>query len=93
MPEFNGTAATAALATVLREIPAPIFAAAWDRGAAQSTLFVHIAAAPHRGALHRQIAAGLGRLGIARVRVRFHNAAQLHAPRKLGASRRPLRRR
>lgn len=46
-------------------------------------LWVHVAAAPRRAVLRRRIAAALAEIGVERTRIRFHNAAQLHAPRSL----------
>ena len=76
-------ASLAHVSTLLLDIPAPVFAAAWTRQRGGDILFVHLAAAPGRSALRREIAASLRDAGIERVRVRFHDAAQLHAPRSL----------
>jgi hypothetical protein len=71
------------IALSLRAIAAPIFAAAWSSDRDSATLFVHVAAAPRRAQLRQQISQALNALGVDRVRIRFHNAAQLHAPRSL----------
>jgi len=63
----------------LISIAAPIFAAAW----AGDVLIVHLSAAPNRATLRRDIRTALAEDGIAKVRIRFHNQAQLHAPRSL----------
>jgi len=71
------------IAFALRAIPAPIFAAAWSSDRDDAALLVHIAAAPRRGVIRQQINEALTAAGITRARIRFHNAAQLHAPRSL----------
>ncbi|MBI1213398.1 MAG: hypothetical protein GC190_18195 [Alphaproteobacteria bacterium] len=71
------------IASSLRAIAAPIFAAAWSSGSDDAALLVHVAAAPRRAQLRLQIRDALSAIGIERIRVRFHNAAQLHAPRSL----------
>ena len=67
------------VSNVLVNVPAPIFAAAWSG----NTLIVHLAAAPRRRALRAQITAALADVGVAQVRIRFHEAAQLSAPKSL----------
>jgi hypothetical protein len=73
----------AAVAATLLDISAPIFAAAWMRGQGGDTLIVHLAAAPKRAVLCATIASALRNVGVERVRIRFHNAAQLQSPRSL----------
>lgn len=70
---------TSSVSSILLNTPAPIFAAAWANG----TLIVHVAATPNRAALRTQIRSALSAAGVARVRIRFHERAQLHAPRSL----------
>ena len=71
------------IASALRAIPAPIFAAAWSNDRSDAALLVHVAAAPRRSIIRQQILQALNAVGIERARIRFHNAAQLHAPRSL----------
>jgi len=71
------------IASSLRAIAAPIFAAAWSSERDDATLLVHVAAAPQRALLRKQISEALNAVGVERIRIRFHNAAQLHAPRSL----------
>ena len=67
------------ITSALRSVPAPVFAAAWSG----ETLLVHVAATPRRAFVRQQILEALNGSGIDRARIRFHNAAQLHAPRSL----------
>jgi len=71
------------VASSLRAIPAPIFAAVWSSDREDAALLVHVAAAPHRAQIRQQISQALSEAGVSRARIRFHNAAQLHAPRSL----------
>src|SRR5438552_2425140 len=83
MGRFEGRSGAERIAAALRAIPAPIFAAAWSHDRFGALLFVHVAAAPRRAQIRRDILEALGSADVERVRVRFHNAAQLHAPRSL----------
>ena len=71
------------IASSLRAIPAPIFAAAWSSNRDDAALLVHVAAAPRRSHIRQEILQALSAAGVSRARIRFHNAAQLHAPRSL----------
>src|SRR5689334_12814685 len=71
------------IASALRAIPAPIFAAAWSGDHNDAALLVHLAAAPRRAVIRQQISQALADIGVERARIRFHNAVQLHAPRSL----------
>jgi hypothetical protein len=71
------------IASALRAIAAPIFAAAWSNDRDDAPLLVHVAAAPRRAQLRQQISEALNAVGVERTRIRFHNGAQLHAPRSL----------
>lgn len=76
---ISGRVGAQAVSAILENIQAPIFAAAWSG----ETLFVHLAAAPRRGTLRAAISAALSDAGVRQVRIRFHNAAQLTAPKSL----------
>lgn len=76
MMSQTGRESARAITRALRELPAPIFAAAWGQGREGRQLFVHVAAAPGRAVLRRQIEAALSLVGVERPRIRFHEAAQ-----------------
>jgi len=80
MGRVEGRPSAESITSALRAIAAPIFAAAWS---SQSELLVHVAAAPRRALVRRQILDAVRGAGVDKARVRFHNAAQLHAPRSL----------
>src|SRR4249920_3583152 len=83
MGRIGGRPCAQLIAPVLRALPAAIFAAAWSSNRAGDTLFVHVAAAPKKALVRQQILEALAAIGVDCARVRFHNAAQLDAPRSL----------
>jgi hypothetical protein len=79
----NSGAATDKVADALRSISGPIFAATWSEGKRGNALTVHASASGRRRELKSAITAVLGGLGIAEVKIRFHAASKLLAPRSL----------
>lgn len=65
----------------LRSVAAPIFAATLSGDGPETRLDVHVSAVPRRATVKSSIIAALA--GFGRVRVRFHSASSLLAPRSL----------
>lgn len=67
----------------LRAVAAPVFAATRSHGNTGDTVIVHVSAVPQRRIVKSSIREALTSVGIDRVRIVFHTAASLLAPRSL----------
>src|SRR5262249_53689396 len=83
MGRIGGRPSAQLVSSVLQSFAAPIFGAAWSIGRVDEVLLVHVAATPRRTEVKQQILKGLNEAGVKHAIVRFHNAAQLDAPRSL----------